>query len=127
MFAHSIIQRCCQRGEATRSIGFRLLSTANVEVPPGTPPAIAALLPFIACPLTKSPLRYDPASRRLVNDELGVSYGVSDTGVPQLLPLLGQMLDEPAQLQLQQHQQQQAGAGVGQQQESAGGRKLSPR
>ncbi|KAG2440979.1 hypothetical protein HXX76_003832 [Chlamydomonas incerta] len=60
----------------------------------GTPPAIAALLPFIACPLTKSPLRYDPASHRLVNDELGVSYGVSSTGVPQLLPLLGQFVGE---------------------------------
>lgn len=29
-----------------------------------------------------------------MNDELGVSYGVSSTGVPQLLPLLGEVRGE---------------------------------
>ncbi|KAG2493246.1 hypothetical protein HYH03_008384 [Edaphochlamys debaryana] len=63
------------------------------KVPAGTPPEVAKLLPFIACPLTKAPLRYDPTSQRLVCDELGVAYGISAEGVPQLLPQLGELLD----------------------------------
>ncbi|GLC33156.1 hypothetical protein PLESTB_000364500 [Pleodorina starrii] len=61
----------------------------------GSPPQdIADLLPFIACPLTKAPLRYDKQLGKLVCDELGVAYSVL-RGVPQLVPLLGEVLQGP--------------------------------
>lgn len=62
---------------------------------------VSELLRFIACPLTKAPLRYEAAAGRLVCDELGVAYPVV-RGVPQLVPLMGTLMQE-----------HEAGAGAG--------------
>ncbi len=42
------------------------------------------LLSFLVCPLTRTPLRYDPEREELVSDEGGLAYPVRD-GVPVLL------------------------------------------
>ncbi|GIM00585.1 hypothetical protein Vretimale_5576 [Volvox reticuliferus] len=55
------------------------------------PQDVADLMPYIACPLTKAPLRYDVQLGKLVSDELGVAFSVLH-GVPQLVPLLGEVL-----------------------------------
>ncbi|GFR47170.1 hypothetical protein Agub_g8863 [Astrephomene gubernaculifera] len=62
--------------------------------PEPVPQGIAAVLPFIACPLTKAPLRYDKQLNKLVCDELGVAYSVTADGVPQLVPHLGEILGD---------------------------------
>jgi uncharacterized protein YbaR (Trm112 family) len=43
-----------------------------------------ALLAILVCPLTRGPLRYDPAARELISDEARLAYPVRD-GVPVLL------------------------------------------
>jgi uncharacterized protein YbaR (Trm112 family) len=42
------------------------------------------LLPLLACPLTRTPLRYDEAAGELVSDAAGLAYPVRD-GIPVLL------------------------------------------
>ena len=42
------------------------------------------LLERLVCPATRTPLRYDAATRELVSDEAGLAYPVRD-GVPVLL------------------------------------------
>jgi uncharacterized protein YbaR (Trm112 family) len=52
---------------------------------PSVPPFDETILQYIACPLNKKPLRYDPKTNELVNDELGIAYPIHD-GIPVLLP-----------------------------------------
>jgi uncharacterized protein YbaR (Trm112 family) len=43
------------------------------------------LLRLLACPVTRTPLRYDPAAAELVSDAAGLAYPVRD-GIPVLIP-----------------------------------------
>merc|ERR1712115_122065 len=43
------------------------------------------MLDFLACPLTKQPLRYDENAQELVNDSIGVAYRINN-GIPNLVP-----------------------------------------
>ena len=43
-----------------------------------------AMLDKLVCPLTRAPLRYDPAAQELVSDEAGIAYPIRD-GVPVML------------------------------------------
>ncbi|GBF91448.1 hypothetical protein Rsub_04188 [Raphidocelis subcapitata] len=52
-----------------------------------------SLLRFLVCPLAKTPLRHDPATSELVNDELGVRYPIGADGVPRLAPMYGRVAD----------------------------------
>lgn len=42
------------------------------------------LLERLVCPVTRQPLRYDPAAEELVSDAAGLAYPVRD-GVPVML------------------------------------------
>ena len=42
------------------------------------------LLDILCCPLTRGPLRYDPAAEELISEEAGLAYPVRD-GVPVML------------------------------------------
>ena len=42
------------------------------------------LLAILVCPLTRGPLRYDPAAEELISDEAQLAYPVRD-GVPVML------------------------------------------
>jgi uncharacterized protein YbaR (Trm112 family) len=44
----------------------------------------AALLAILVCPLTRGPLRYDPAAEELISDTAQLAYPVRD-GVPVML------------------------------------------
>ncbi|NWX87107.1 PREY protein, partial [Nothoprocta pentlandii] len=48
-------------------------------------PPEPSVLPFLVCPLSKRPLRYEAATQELVNEELGIAYPVVD-GIPTMLP-----------------------------------------
>ncbi|KAI8464104.1 MAG: hypothetical protein J3K34DRAFT_441655 [Monoraphidium minutum] len=53
-----------------------------------------ALLPYLVCPLSKTPLRFDRDAMELVNDDLGVAYPIVG-GIPRLVPADGRMLAAP--------------------------------
>ncbi len=42
------------------------------------------LLELLACPLTKSALRYDPAAGELISDKAGLAFPIRD-GIPIML------------------------------------------
>ena len=42
------------------------------------------LLSILVCPVTRTPLRYDPDAQELISDEAGFAYPIRD-GVPVLL------------------------------------------
>ena len=44
----------------------------------------AAMLDKLVCPLTRTPLRYDPAAQELISDAAGIAYPIRD-GVPVML------------------------------------------
>ena len=50
------------------------------------------LLPILACPLTRTPLRYDREAQELISDEAGLAYPIRD-GLAVLL------IDEARKLQ----------------------------
>lgn len=50
------------------------------------------LIAMLVCPLTRTPLRYDPAARELVSDAAGLAYPVRD-GVPVMLVEEARVLD----------------------------------
>lgn len=58
-----------------------------------------SLLQYLACPLSKEPLRYCEKSQELVSDAVGVAYPIID-GIPCLIPTRGRILessnDEPS-------------------------------
>ena len=45
----------------------------------------AAMLRYLACPLTKAPLRYDEVAQELVSEASGLAFPIVD-GVPHLDP-----------------------------------------
>ncbi|KAK9915019.1 hypothetical protein WJX75_003683 [Coccomyxa subellipsoidea] len=50
------------------------------------------LLEFLACPLSKTPLRWDADTSSLICDELGVGYPVKN-GMPNLRPVDGHVIE----------------------------------
>lgn len=51
------------------------------------------LLERLVCPLTKTPLRYDPEKSELVSDEARLAYPIRD-GVPIMLRDVARNIDE---------------------------------
>jgi len=51
------------------------------------------LLRFLVCPKTKTPLRYDVETHRLVSDEAKLAYAILD-GIPDLRPDHATPLDD---------------------------------
>lgn len=49
------------------------------------PPFDASLLELLVCPLSKKPLRYEPKTNELINEELGIAYPITD-GIPNMIP-----------------------------------------
>ncbi|XP_053435714.1 protein preY, mitochondrial-like [Nycticebus coucang] len=51
----------------------------------GEPPSSfnLVLLEFLACPLSKKPLRYEASTNELINEELGIAYPIID-GIPNM-------------------------------------------
>eukprot|EP01134_Creolimax_fragrantissima_P003172 CFRG3172T1 len=49
------------------------------------------MLDYLACPLTKSKLRYDAVNNELISDEINVAFPIID-GIPNLVPLDGRLL-----------------------------------
>ncbi|KAL4004015.1 protein preY, mitochondrial [Oreochromis aureus] len=65
------------------------------------PPFDAALLEVLVCPLSKKPLRYEPKTNELINEELGIAYPIID-GIPNMIPQEARLIrkdasDTPAQ------------------------------
>lgn len=54
------------------------------------------MLEFLACPLSKKPLRFDAVNNELVCDEIGVAYVIKD-GIPNLNPHDGRILNKSTQ------------------------------
>jgi uncharacterized protein YbaR (Trm112 family) len=52
-----------------------------------------SLLQYLACPLSKDPLRYYEKSQELVNDSLGVAYPIID-GIACLVPSRGRLVEK---------------------------------
>ncbi len=52
------------------------------------------LLDKLVCPVTRQPLRYDPAAGELVSDAAGLAYPVRD-GVPVMLVEEARRLETP--------------------------------
>lgn len=52
---------------------------------PNRPPVDPKLLDILVCPLTKSPLRYDPERQELVSEQASLAYPIRD-GIPIMLP-----------------------------------------
>jgi len=50
------------------------------------------LLEMLACPITKGPLKWDPAKNELVSAKAGLAFPVRD-GVPVMLPSEARPLD----------------------------------
>lgn len=51
------------------------------------------LLEILVCPVTRGPLRHDPARGELVSAEAGLAYPIRE-GVPVMLPEEARRLDE---------------------------------
>jgi uncharacterized protein YbaR (Trm112 family) len=51
------------------------------------------LLDILVCPVTKGPLRYDPAARELISDRAGLAYPIRD-GIPIMLADEARVLDD---------------------------------
>ena len=51
------------------------------------------LLEILVCPVTRGPLRWDPASQELVSQQAGLAYPVRD-GIPIMLPEEARPLDD---------------------------------
>ncbi|CAL8468776.1 g8317 [Coccomyxa elongata] len=50
------------------------------------------MLEYLACPFSKTPLRWDAETSTLICDELGVAYPVTD-GMPNLRPADGHVIE----------------------------------
>ena len=58
------------------------MTTSPAERPAGS--VDPKLLEILVCPLTKAPLRYDPAAQELISEEAGLAYPIRD-GIPIML------------------------------------------
>ncbi|XP_064612490.1 UPF0434 protein Mmar10_2939-like [Liolophura sinensis] len=54
-----------------------------------------SVLEYLACPLSKKPLRYDKVHNELVSDDIGVAYPIVN-GIPNLVPQDARMLKKDA-------------------------------
>ncbi|CAF95204.1 unnamed protein product, partial [Tetraodon nigroviridis] len=52
-----------------------------------------SLLQFLVCPLSKKPLRYEPETNELINEELGIAYPIID-GIPNMIPQEARLLQK---------------------------------
>ncbi|XP_029909229.1 protein preY, mitochondrial [Myripristis murdjan] len=84
------------RAVASASVPLRGFSDGKDEAPP--PPVDAALLQLLVCPLSKQPLRYEPETNELINEELGIAYPITD-GIPNMIPQEARLIrkDAPAE------------------------------
>ena len=64
-------------------------SAPHVEAPPIDP----RLLEVLVCPVTRGPLRWDPAAQELISQQAGLAFPVRD-GIPIMLPEEARPLDE---------------------------------
>ncbi|XP_068169399.1 protein preY, mitochondrial [Antennarius striatus] len=58
-------------------------------------PFDSSLLEFLVCPLSKKPLRYEPETNELINEELGIAYPIVD-GIPNMIPQEARLLKTDA-------------------------------
>ncbi|XP_056908645.1 protein preY, mitochondrial [Takifugu flavidus] len=54
-----------------------------------------SLLQFLVCPLSKKPLRYEPETNELINEELGIAYPITD-GIPNMIPQEARLFQKDA-------------------------------
>ena len=57
------------------------------------PPIDPRLLEILVCPVTRGPLRWDPAAQELISQQAGLAYPVRG-GIPIMLPDEARALDE---------------------------------
>ena len=60
---------------------------------PSPTPIDPRLLEVLVCPVTRGPLRWDPAAQELVSAQARLAYPVRD-GIPIMLPEEARALDE---------------------------------
>ncbi|XP_042352474.1 protein preY, mitochondrial-like [Plectropomus leopardus] len=72
------------------SASLRSFSDVKDEV---QPPFDASLLHVLVCPLSKKPLRYEPKTNELINEELGIAYPIID-GIPNMIPQEARLLQK---------------------------------
>ncbi|XP_029379274.1 protein preY, mitochondrial [Echeneis naucrates] len=68
--------------QPTASVSVRSFTDLKGEE---RPPFEASLLEVLVCPLSKKPLRYEPKTNELINEELGIAYPIVD-GIPNMIP-----------------------------------------
>ncbi|KAM8938940.1 protein preY, mitochondrial [Pelodytes ibericus] len=51
------------------------------------------VLQYLVCPLSRKPLRYEEATKELINDELGIAYPIVD-GIPNMTPQDARMIQK---------------------------------
>ncbi|KAF6737044.1 Protein preY, mitochondrial [Oryzias melastigma] len=82
-----------QQTPAASRVTVRSFTAVKDEVPP---PFDSSLLEILVCPLSKKPLRYNPDTNELINEELGIAYPIID-GIPNMIPQDARLIgkDEP--------------------------------
>ncbi|XP_004084235.1 protein preY, mitochondrial [Oryzias latipes] len=82
-----------QQSPAASRVTVRSFTAVKDDVPP---PFDSSLLDVLACPLSKKPLRYNPDTNELINEELGIAYPIID-GIPNMIPQDARLIrkDEP--------------------------------
>ena len=70
------------------------MTSPDPSFPDASPPSIdPRLLEVLVCPVTRGPLRWDPAQQELVSVQAGLAYPVRD-GIPIMLPEEARSLDQ---------------------------------
>ena len=64
----------------------------RAEPAPGPPRVDPRLLEILVCPVTRGPLRYDPARSELVSEQARLAYPIRD-GIPIMLQDEARQLD----------------------------------
>uniref|UniRef100_A0A8D0PE89 Protein preY, mitochondrial n=1 Tax=Sus scrofa TaxID=9823 RepID=A0A8D0PE89_PIG len=94
----SAVARRCLHASGSRP-------SADENKKEGKPPRAfdPALLEFLVCPLSKKPLRYEPSTNELINEELGIAYPIID-GIPNMIPQAARMTHQnKKQEEMKQH------------------------
>jgi len=72
-------------GEARASVALGRLPLARAaSTAPRQPPA-ADVLELLACPITKTRLRYDSEAHELVSDAAGLAFAITEDGIINLM------------------------------------------
>uniref|UniRef100_H3CL27 Protein preY, mitochondrial n=1 Tax=Tetraodon nigroviridis TaxID=99883 RepID=H3CL27_TETNG len=79
-----------RRANFASGFRFRNFSDTRDEVPQTFD---TSLLQFLVCPLSKKPLRYEPETNELINEELGIAYPIID-GIPNMIPQEARLLQK---------------------------------